>query len=89
MCAWQLVMWGFGFVRVSRSAADQSAKDFPQLRDALSSHLAHIGDLYELADVASARRELEMAKAIESELSCAATLTPATAADGARGANGR
>ena len=50
-------------------AAEEEALAFPQLRRALSCRLAEIGDSYELADVESARKALNMATAIEAELS--------------------
>jgi hypothetical protein len=50
-------------------AAEAEALAFPQLRRALSCRLAEIGDFYELADVESARKALNMATAIEAELS--------------------
>lgn len=87
--AWHLLAWGLCFVRVSGSVAEQSPRDFARLRDALSSHVAQVGDFYELADVASARRALEIAKAIEAELSRGETLSPAKMAEGAPRATGR
>jgi hypothetical protein len=50
---------------------------YPQLRRALSCRLVEVGDFVELADVVSARKALEMAAAIEAELSSGACLPAA------------
>ena len=58
--------------------AEEAAElDFPQLRRAGSRHLLEIGDSYELADIEPARRALNLALAIEAEL----TFGAATNAD--------
>jgi hypothetical protein len=65
-------------------AAEEEALAFPQLRRALSCRLAEIGDFYELADVESARKALNMATAIEAELSFGAPVD-VVAVDGVAG----
>jgi hypothetical protein len=51
--------------------------NYPQLRRALSCRLVEVGDFFELADVVSARAALEMAAAVEAELSSGACLAAA------------
>ena len=58
-------------------AEEAAALEFPQLRRARSRHLSEVGDSYELADIESARRALNLALAIEAEL----TFVSATSAD--------
>jgi len=58
-----------GDVLGGEGRAEEAAElDFPQLRRARSRHLLEIGDSYELADIESARRALNLALAIEAEL---------------------
>jgi hypothetical protein len=73
--ACRLAHRGFGTPR-TRVGGRGGSPDCLHLRHALSCRLTDVGDAYDRGDVEAARRALDMATAIEAELSFGAVLEP-------------